>query len=88
MPRVKRAMTSGVPRLTWSATHSSSSVIVQVTELPATSEAMSSNVGASSAVMVVGPSYAPFEARIAAAAAAASSRAVHETGPSSGTPVT
>lgn len=44
--------------------------------------AMSLNVGAVLAVSVVEPSYLPSEARMRAAASAASSRAVHETGPS------
>ena len=55
---------------------------------PVSSDAMSaisSNVGAALAVRVVGPSKAPFEARMTAAASAASSRAVQDTGPSAGT---
>ena len=50
--------------------------------------AMSLNVGAVLAVSVMGPSYVSFEARMIAAASAASSRAVHDTGPSPGTAMT
>lgn len=49
---------------------------------------MSAKVSAALAVIVVGPLYAPLEARMISAASAASSRAVHDTGPSAGTVMT
>lgn len=77
----------GAPAATASAIHCSASTTSRSTVRPASSDATSAtsaNVSASGAVIVTSPSCPPSPRMIAPAASAASSRAVHDTGPSAG----